>query len=52
MARTQPNGVPRESDGSVGWSVPGASAQVWPDGRVEVRGAGGAVLSVRPEGSA
>ncbi|MEU0857474.1 hypothetical protein ABZ352_18825 [Streptomyces griseofuscus] len=52
MTRTHANGVPRQSDGSVSWSVPGASARVWPDGRVEVRGAGGVVLSVRPEGSA
>ena len=51
MTRTHANGVPREVDGSVGWSVPGASARVWPDGRVEVRGAGGVVLSVRLEGS-
>ncbi|WP_030372406.1 hypothetical protein [Streptomyces rimosus] len=52
MTRTHANGVPRQSDGSVGWSVPGASARVWPDGRVEVRDAGLVVLSVRLEGSA
>ena len=52
MTRTHANGVPRQSDGSVGWSVPGASARVWPNGRVEVSGAGGVVLEVRLEGSA
>jgi hypothetical protein len=31
----------------MGWSVPGASARVWPDGRLEVRGADRVVLSVR-----
>lgn len=50
MTRTHANGVPRQSDGSVGWSVPGASARVWPDGRVEIR-AGSVLLSVRLEGS-
>ncbi|MGW7327745.1 hypothetical protein ACWGIU_03815 [Streptomyces sp. NPDC054840] len=35
MTRTHANGIPRQSDGSVGWSVPGpgASARGWPDGR-------------------
>ncbi|RSS87005.1 hypothetical protein EF903_18000 [Streptomyces sp. WAC05292] len=51
MTRTHANGVPRASDGSVGWSVPGASARVWPDGRVEVQNAGGVVLAARLEGS-
>ncbi|MFD0352956.1 hypothetical protein ACFVHW_04290 [Streptomyces sp. NPDC127110] len=51
MTRTHANGVPRVTDGSVGWSVEGASARVWPDGRVEVRGDGGVVLAVRLEGS-
>ncbi|MFI9052461.1 hypothetical protein [Streptomyces sp. NPDC053427] len=51
MTRTHANGIPRQSDGSVGWSVPGASARVWPDGRVEVTRAGGVTLSVRLEGS-
>ncbi|WP_404949079.1 hypothetical protein HFP70_35440 [Streptomyces sp. ARC14] len=50
MARTHANGVPRQSDGSVGWSVPGAAARVWPDGRVEIR-AGSVLLAVRLEGS-
>ncbi|WP_330335654.1 hypothetical protein OHS33_39135 (plasmid) [Streptomyces sp. NBC_00536] len=51
MTRTHANGVPRHSDGSVSWSVPGASARVWPDGRVEVQRAGCVVLAVRLEGS-
>ncbi|MFD4933482.1 hypothetical protein [Streptomyces virginiae] len=51
MTRTHAEGIPRMSDGSVGWSVPGASARVWPDGRVEVQNAGGVVLAVRLEGS-
>ncbi|KIF05168.1 hypothetical protein PL81_14655 [Streptomyces sp. RSD-27] len=51
MTRTHANGVPRQSDGSVSWSVPGASARVWPDGRVEVQRAGCVVLAVRLEGS-
>lgn len=51
MTRTHAGGVPRASDGAVGWSVPGASARVWPDGRVEVRSDGGVVLAVRLEGS-
>lgn len=40
LARMTPdhrNGIPRQSDGSVGWSVPGASARAWPDGRIELR---------------
>ncbi|MFE8950306.1 hypothetical protein [Streptomyces sp. NPDC007856] len=39
LARMTPdhrNGIPRQSDGSVGWSMPGASARVWPDGRIEL----------------
>lgn len=54
LARMTPdhrNGIPRRSDGSVGWRVPGASARVWPDGRIELRGATGAELAGRLEGS-
>ncbi|MFF0754468.1 hypothetical protein [Streptomyces sp. NPDC004267] len=51
MTRTHANGVPRASDGSVGWSVPGASARVWPDGRLAVTSADGVELSVRLEGA-
>ncbi|MFF4188163.1 hypothetical protein ACFYZ9_33710 [Streptomyces sp. NPDC001691] len=51
MTRTHANGVPRQSDGSVGWSVPGASARVWPDGRLTVRSEGGVELSARLEGA-
>ncbi|MFF8717537.1 hypothetical protein ACF07T_39995 [Streptomyces sp. NPDC015184] len=45
------NGVPRLSDGSVGWSVPGASARVWPDGRVKLRSTAGVEFAGRLEGS-
>ncbi|MEV5850384.1 hypothetical protein AB0M32_51365 [Streptomyces sp. NPDC051985] len=45
------NGIPRQSDGSVGWSVPGATARVWPDGRIELRGTTGTELAGRLEGS-
>ncbi|MFC8538060.1 hypothetical protein ACFUJY_29670 [Streptomyces sp. NPDC057249] len=51
MTRTHANGVPRQSDGSVGWSVPGASARVWPDGRLVVTSHTGVELSARLEGS-
>ncbi|MFJ4342636.1 hypothetical protein [Streptomyces sp. NPDC088915] len=51
MTRTHANGVPRQSDGSVGWSVPGASARVWPDGRLTVTSDAGVELSARLEGS-
>ncbi|MFD9248318.1 hypothetical protein [Streptomyces bottropensis] len=51
MTRNHANGVPRQSDGSVGWSVPGASARVWPDGRLSVASAAGVELSARLEGS-
>ncbi|MFC8640101.1 hypothetical protein ACFUC2_04995 [[Kitasatospora] papulosa] len=50
MTRTHANGVPRQSDGSVGWSVPGASARVWPDGRLRVTSGAGVELSARLEG--
>ncbi|MGW0770729.1 hypothetical protein [Streptomyces sp. NPDC002676] len=54
LARMTPdhrNGIPRQSDGSVGWSVPGASARVWPDGRIELRSTAGTQLAGRLEGS-
>ncbi|MGI5414155.1 hypothetical protein ACQEV9_46150 [Streptomyces chartreusis] len=54
LARMTPdhrNGTPRQSDGSVGWSVPGASARVWPDGRVELHSTAGVQLAGRLEGS-
>ncbi|MFJ8301307.1 hypothetical protein ACIQ9R_36150 [Streptomyces sp. NPDC094447] len=51
MTRTHANGVPRQSDGSVGWSVPGASARVWPDGRITVTSDVGVELSARLEGA-
>ncbi|MFC8520488.1 hypothetical protein [Streptomyces sp. NPDC057257] len=54
LARMTPdhrNGVPRQSDGSVGWSVPGASARVWPVGRIELRSTTGAQLAGQLEGS-
>ncbi|MGW1193676.1 hypothetical protein [Streptomyces sp. NPDC002559] len=54
LARMTPdhrNGIPRLSDGSVGWSVPGASARVWPDGRIELRSTTGAEFAGRLEGS-
>ncbi|MEU7228998.1 hypothetical protein [Streptomyces chrestomyceticus] len=51
MTRTHANGVPRQSDGSVGWSVPGAAARVWPDGRLAVTSDAGVELSARLEGS-
>ncbi|MEU3502624.1 hypothetical protein ABZ726_18300 [Streptomyces hundungensis] len=51
MTRTHANGVPRQSDGSVGWSVPGASARAWPNGRLTVSSAEGVELSARLEGS-
>ncbi|MFE1270576.1 hypothetical protein [Streptomyces sp. NPDC058758] len=51
MTRTHANGVPRQSDGSVGWGVPGASARVWPDGRIAVTSDAGVELSARLEGA-
>ncbi|MEU1409463.1 hypothetical protein ABZ471_45850 [Streptomyces sp. NPDC005728] len=54
LARMTPdhrNGIPRQSDGSVGWSLPGASARVWPDGRIELRSTTGAELAGRLEDS-
>ncbi|OIJ99024.1 hypothetical protein BIV25_10995 [Streptomyces sp. MUSC 14] len=54
LARMTPdhrNGIPRQSDGSVGWSVPGASARIWPDGRIELRSTTGAELAGLLEGS-
>ncbi|MEW1648430.1 hypothetical protein [Streptomyces sp. NPDC091219] len=54
IARMTPdhrNGIPRQSDGSVGWSIPGASARVWPDGRIELHGTTGPELTGRLEGS-
>ncbi|MGW1810904.1 hypothetical protein [Streptomyces sp. NPDC002078] len=54
LARMTPNhrnGIPRQSDGSVGWSMPGASARVWPDGRIELRSTTGAELADQLEGS-
>ncbi|MFJ5142973.1 hypothetical protein [Streptomyces sp. NPDC088707] len=51
MTRTHANGIPRASDGSVGWSVPGASVRVWPDGRLTVTSAAGVELSARLEGA-
>ncbi|MFG3267869.1 hypothetical protein [Streptomyces bobili] len=54
LARMTPdhrNGIPRQLDGSVGWSMPGASARVWPDGRIELRSTTGAELAGRLEGS-
>lgn len=50
MTRDHANGVPRQSDGSVGWSVPGAKVRVWPDGRLAVTSHAGVELSVRLEG--
>lgn len=46
LARMTPdkrNGIPRLSDGSVGSSMPGATARVWPDGRIQLRGTTGRV---------
>ncbi|MEU9395770.1 hypothetical protein AB0D86_37945 [Streptomyces sp. NPDC048324] len=54
LARMTPdhrNGIPRQSDGSVGWSMPGVSARVWPDGRIELRSTTGAELAGQLEGS-
>ncbi|MFI6340753.1 hypothetical protein [Streptomyces sp. NPDC050535] len=54
LARMTPdkrNGIPRLSDGSVGWSMPGATARVWPDGRLELRSTTGPGLAGRLEGS-
>ncbi|MET8453757.1 hypothetical protein [Streptomyces sp. NPDC005209] len=54
LARMTPdhrNGIPRQSDGSVGWSMPGVSARVWPDGRIELRSTTGAALAGQLEGS-
>ncbi|MEU0949862.1 hypothetical protein ABZ379_45480 [Streptomyces canus] len=45
------NGIPRQLDGSVGWSVPGASARVWPNGRIELRSTHGPELAGQLEGS-
>ncbi|MET8411713.1 hypothetical protein ABZV34_27070 [Streptomyces sp. NPDC005195] len=44
-------GIPRLRDGSVGWSIPGATARLWPDGRLELRSTTGPVLSGQLEGS-
>ncbi|MER7982462.1 hypothetical protein [Streptomyces sp. NPDC095817] len=44
-------GIPRLSDGSVGWSIPGATARVWPTGRIELRSTTGPVLAGHLEGS-
>ncbi|MEW1568459.1 hypothetical protein AB0454_36460 [Streptomyces sp. NPDC093509] len=44
-------GIPRLSDGSVGWSIPGAVARVWPTGRIELRSTTGPVLAGQLEGS-
>ncbi|MGV9705312.1 hypothetical protein [Streptomyces sp. NPDC003483] len=54
LARMTPdhrNGTPRQSDGSVGWSLPGARARLWPDGRIELASSTGAALAGRLEGS-
>ncbi|MEU9370419.1 hypothetical protein AB0D71_38285 [Streptomyces avermitilis] len=54
LARMTPdkrNGIPRLSDGSVGWGMPGATARVWPDGRIHLRSTTGPVLAGRLEGS-
>lgn len=54
LARMTPdhrNGIPRQSDGSVGWSIPGASARVWPDGRIMLRGTTGTEFAGRLEGA-
>ncbi|WP_051742425.1 hypothetical protein [Streptomyces xylophagus] len=54
LARMTPdhrNGIPRQSDGSVGWSMPGASARVWPDGRIALCGTTGTELTGCLEGS-
>ncbi|MGQ4344109.1 hypothetical protein [Streptomyces sp. SAS_275] len=45
------NGIPRLRDGSVGWSIPGATARVWPTGRLELRSTTGPVLAGQLEGS-
>lgn len=44
-------GIPRLRDGSVGWSIPGATARIWPTGRIELRSATGPVLAGQLEGS-
>lgn len=54
LARMTPdhrNGIPRQSDGSVGWCMPGVQARVWPDGRIQLRSTAGTVLAGRLEGS-
>ncbi|MET7746496.1 hypothetical protein [Streptomyces sp. NPDC005385] len=44
-------GIPRQGDGSVGWSIHGAIARVWPAGRLELRSTTGPVLAGQLEGS-
>ncbi|MFF7987842.1 hypothetical protein ACFZDK_53955 [Streptomyces sp. NPDC007901] len=54
LARMTPdhrNGIPRQTDGSADWSMPGATARIWPDGRIELRGTTGTELTGRLEGS-
>ncbi|MCX4462470.1 hypothetical protein OOK58_00080 [Streptomyces sp. NBC_01728] len=54
LARMTPdhrNGIPRQNDGSVSWSMPGASARVWPNGRIQLSSSAGTVLAGRLEGS-
>ncbi|MFD5814675.1 hypothetical protein [Streptomyces sp. NPDC127038] len=51
MTRDHRNGIPRLRDGSVGWSIPGAAARVWPNGRLELRSTTGPVLAGQLEGS-
>ncbi|MFJ6901958.1 hypothetical protein [Streptomyces hokutonensis] len=54
LARMTPdhrNGIPRQSDGSVGWSIPSASARIWPDGRIMLRGSTGTEFAGRLEGA-
>ncbi|MFD7677492.1 hypothetical protein [Streptomyces sp. NPDC060187] len=54
LARMTPdhrNGIPRLSDGSIGWSIPGATARVWPTGRIKLRSTTGPVLAGQLEGS-
>ncbi|WP_406834802.1 hypothetical protein ACICHK_00075 [Streptomyces sp. AHU1] len=54
LARMTPdhrNGIPRLRDGSVGWSIPGATTRVWPNGRLELCSTTGPVLAGQLEGS-
>ncbi|MFG2312920.1 hypothetical protein ACGFS9_30235 [Streptomyces sp. NPDC048566] len=54
LAKMRPDhrlGIPRLSDGSAGWSIPGATARVWPAGRIELRSTTGRVLAGQLEGS-